>query len=220
MNEVKTFEFEGKSYKIIKPTNKIRRESDSIYAKAYREAIANGMYLEAEIEKILKERNLDKYSVEEQKRENEKKIEKLLNKLNATDNKKDGMEIISQIKELRRAFDEIDSARYELNAQSANLYAENKRFNFYAYACSSENGGEKIWSSYKEFEEDESELAMKAASEIMAFIYEGTQEILRQIEKLRPENEWLEKHGEKSEPIPVVEKAMESKTKKKKVSTK
>ena len=87
MNEVKTFEFEGKSYKIIKPTNKIRRESDSIYAKAYREAIANGMYLEAEIEKILKERNLDKYSVEEQKKENEKKIEKLLSKLNATDNK-------------------------------------------------------------------------------------------------------------------------------------
>lgn len=72
MNEVKTFEFEGKSYKIIKPTNKIRRESDSIYAKAYREAIANGMYLEAEIEKILKERNLDKYSVEEQKGKREK----------------------------------------------------------------------------------------------------------------------------------------------------
>jgi hypothetical protein len=220
MNEVKTFEFDGKKYKIIKPTNKIRRESDSIYAKAYREAIANGMYLDAEIEKILKERGLDKYSVEDQKKENEKKIEKLLTKLNLTSNKEDGLKIVAEIKALRKEFDEIDSARYELNSQSANLHAENRRFNYYAYACSSSEDGEKIWSSYKDFEDDDSDLASKAAAEIMGFIYEGTQEILRQIEKLRPENEWLEKHGEEPQKNPLLEKVDDSKGKRKKTSTK
>jgi hypothetical protein len=55
----------------------------------------------------------------------------------------------------------------------------------------------------------------------MSFIYEGTQEILRQIEKLRPENEWLEKHGEETQNPPVVDKATsEEKPKKKKTSVK
>ena len=34
MENVKIFEFEGSNYKIVKPSNKIRRESDAIYAKA------------------------------------------------------------------------------------------------------------------------------------------------------------------------------------------
>ena len=221
MDEVRKFEFDGTKYRIIKPTNKIRRESDAIYAKAYREAIANGLFLEAEVEKILKERGLDRYSREEERRESEKKIEKLLVKLNATEHKADGMKIVDEIRTARKALDEVDNARYELNSQSATLFAENRRFNYYAFACCSREDGGKIWSSFKEFEEDDSALANRAASEIMSFIYEGTQEILRQIEKLRPENEWLEKHGEEIQQSPVVEKAIgESKPKKKKASVK
>ena len=199
MDEVRKFEFDGTKYRIIKPTNKIRRESDAVYAKAYREAIANGLFLEAEVEKILKERGLDRYSREEERRESEKKIEKLLVKLNATEDKADGMKIVDEIRTARKALDEVDNARYELNSQSATLFAENRRFNYYAFACCSREDGGKIWSSFKEFEEDDSALANRAASEIMSFIYEGTQEILRQIEKLRPENEWLEKHGEEGD---------------------
>jgi hypothetical protein len=221
MDEVRKFEFDGTKYRIIKPTNKIRRESDAVYAKAYREAIANGLFLEAEVEKILKERGLDRYSREEERRESEKKIEKLLVKLNATEDKADGMKIVDEIRTARKALDEVDNARYELNSQSATLFAENRRFNYYAFACCSREDGGKIWSSFKEFEEDDSALANRAASEIMSFIYEGTQEILRQIEKLRPENEWLEKHGEEIQQSPVVEKAIgESKPKKKKASVK
>jgi len=221
MDEVRKFEFESVKYRIIKPTNKIRRESDAIYARAYREAIANGLFLEAEVEKILKERGLDRYSREEERRESEKKIEKLLLKLNTTEDKTTGMKIVDEIRAARKTLDEVDNARYELNSQSATLFAENRRFNYYAFACCSREDGGKIWASFKEFEEDDSALANRAASEIMSFIYEGTQEILRQIEKLRPENEWLEKHGEEADQSPVVEKAMgESKTKKKKASVK
>jgi hypothetical protein len=221
MDEVRKFEFESVKYRIIKPTNKIRRESDAIYARAYREAIANGLFLEAEVEKILKERGLDRYSREEERRESEKKIEKLLLKLNTTEDKTTGMKIVDEIRAARKTLDEVDNARYELNSQSATLFAENRRFNYYAFACCSREDGGKIWASFKEFEEDDSALANRAASEIMSFIYEGTQEILRQIEKLRPENEWLEKHGEEADQSPVVEKAMgESKLKKKKASVK
>jgi len=221
MDEVRKFEFESVKYRIIKPTNKIRRESDAIYARAYREAIANGLFLEAEVEKILKERGLDRYSREEERRESEKKIEKLLLKLNTTEDKASGMKIVDEIRAARKTLDEVDNARYELNSQSATLFAENRRFNYYAFACCSREDSGKIWASFKEFEEDDSALANRAASEIMSFIYEGTQEILRQIEKLRPENEWLEKHGEEADQSPVVEKAMgESKLKKKKASVK
>jgi len=221
MDEVRKFEFESVKYRIIKPTNKIRRESDAIYARAYREAIANGLFLEAEVEKILKERGLDRYSREEERRESEKKIEKLLLKLNTTEDKASGMKIVDEIRAARKTLDEVDNARYELNSQSATLFAENRRFNYYAFACCSREDGGKIWASFKEFEEDDSALANRAASEIMSFIYEGTQEILRQIEKLRPENEWLEKHGEEADQSPFVEKAMgESKLKKKKASVK
>jgi hypothetical protein len=221
MDEVRKFEFDSAQYKIVKPTNKIRRESDAIYAKAYREAIANGLFLEAEVEKILKERGLDRYSREDERKESQGKIDKLLKKLEKTENKNDGMKIVDEIRAERKAMDEVDSARYELNSQSATLFAENRRFNYYAFACCSRDDGGKIWSSFKEFEDDDSPLANRAASEIMSFIYEGTQEILRQIEKLRPENEWLEKHGEETQNAPVVQKAIgEDKPKKKKTSVK
>jgi hypothetical protein len=59
-------------------------------------------------------------------------------------------------------------------------------------------------------------LANKAATEIMAFIYEGTQEILRQIEKMRPENAWLEKHGEQPVESFMAEEVKAKKTKAKK----
>jgi hypothetical protein len=221
MEEVRKFEFEGAHYRIIKPTNKIRRESDAIYARAYREAIANGLFLEAEVEKILKERGLDRYSREGERKESQAKIDRLLDKLEKTEKKSDGMKIVEEIRSERKAMDEVDSARYELNSQSATLFAENRRFNYYAFACCSREDGTKIWSSFKEFEDDDSPLANRAASEIMSFIYEGTQEILRQIEKLRPENEWLEKHGEETQNPPVVDKATsEEKPKKKKTSVK
>jgi hypothetical protein len=134
MDEVRKFEFESVKYRIIKPTNKIRRESDAIYARAYREAIANGLFLEAEVEKILKERGLDRYSREEERRECEKKIEKLLLKLNTTEDKTSGMKIVDEIRAARKTLDEVDNARYELNSQSATLFAENRRFNYYAFA--------------------------------------------------------------------------------------
>ena len=218
MENVKIFEFSGINYKIVKPSNKTRRESDAVYAKAYREAIAGGLFLEAEIEKILKERGLDRYSQEESRKETEKQIDRLLLKLSSCKSKEEGLPIVEQIKDLRKTLDEVDSARDELNSQSANLSAENKRFNYYAFACCTTEDGNKIWSSFKEFEEDDSDLANKAATEIMAFIYEGTQEILRQIEKMRPENEWLEKHGEKPAES-FIDEAVKTKTTKQKKKT-
>ena len=38
-DNISIIEVDGKKIKVIKPTSKIRRESDAIYAKAYREAI-------------------------------------------------------------------------------------------------------------------------------------------------------------------------------------
>jgi hypothetical protein len=66
MEEVK-FTHDGVEYKVIRPNSKIRKESDTVYAKAYRKAIAEGLFLEAEIDNIIKDRGIKAYNDKEKK---------------------------------------------------------------------------------------------------------------------------------------------------------
>lgn len=182
---------DGKKIKVIKPTIKIRRESDAIYAKAYREAISNGYFLEAEIEAILKNRGLDRESMSEQLEKTERLIEKKISLLTDDLSVENGTVIVQEIAALRKSVDEVDAARYELNSQSAALLAENKRFNFFCFACSSLESGGLLWSNLKEFEEEDSELGGRIISEMIGFIYSGTKEMVKKIEDSRAENVWL-----------------------------
>ena len=62
-DKIRKFTHNKNSYSVILPNNKIRRESDSIFAKTYRESIKNGYFLEAEVEDILKQRGYDEKKV-------------------------------------------------------------------------------------------------------------------------------------------------------------
>jgi len=194
MNEENVFSFEEKSYKIIKPTNKIRKESDSIYAKSYRKAIADGLFLEAEIDNIIKARGIKAFN-ESEKAALDKRISSLEFKFisNSFENKESGMSCYEEITKIRKEIDELDKARRELSSQSASLYAENERFNYLVFSCSKQEDGSAIWDSFEEYKDDVSELAVKFASEMLSVVYDGAKTLLEELSKIRPENIWLEK---------------------------
>ncbi len=192
-SKTKTFKHKGNTYTVIQPSNKIRRESDSVYAKSYREAIQNGFFLEAEVEDILKARGYDEKTANKQKNTILKKVRSLESKLykKGFGTKIEGQEIEFKIKDLREEYDSVDSAKNELTSQCANTIAENKRFSFFAYACVLNSDHDRIWDSFKDFEEDETDLAYTAATEVLGLIYESNQIVVRNMEKQKSENKWL-----------------------------
>ena len=101
--KTKEFEFKGEKYKVIQPNNKIRRESDGVYAKAYREAIQNGFFLEAEVEDILKARGYDEKTANQNKAGVLRKMRKLEADLTKKkySSSEEGKSIAFKIKDLR-----------------------------------------------------------------------------------------------------------------------
>lgn len=193
----RTFTYNNVEYKVTKPNNKIRKESDTVYAKAYRKAIAEGLFLEAEIDNIIKERGIKAYN-DKEKKEFEKEIKSLESKFvnDSFESSAEGYEAYEKISLLRRSLEDLDKAKRELSTQSATIFAENERFAYFISACSFTKDGEKIWNNLNEYKDDISDLANKFATEMIHIIYDGTQEILAELEKIRPENIWYKDHAQ------------------------
>jgi len=192
-DKIRKFTHKKNSYSVILPNNKIRRESDGVFAKTYRESIKNGYFLEAEVEDILKQRGYDEKKVNKTKTALLKKIRTCESELYKQKDlsRPDGKDLAFKIKDLRNEYDELDAAKNELTSQCANTIAENKRFSYFAYACVLDSDHNRIWDSFEEFEEDESDLAYTAATEVLGLIYENNQVVVKGIEKQKAENKWL-----------------------------
>lgn len=212
MNQESTFSFEEKNYKIIKPTNKIRKDSDSIYAKSYRKAIADGLFLEAEIDNIIKSRGIKAFN-DSERSSLDKKISALEAKF-TTDSfltKEDGIIAYEEITKLRREIEELEKAKRELSSQSASLFAENERFNYLVFSCSKQEDGSSVWDSFEDYKDDVSELAVKFASEMLNVVYDGAKTLIEEINKIRPENVWMQNTSSKEN----IKSSEDKKTKKK-----
>lgn len=196
-DNTRKFKMDGKNYKVIRPTNKIRRESEAVYARAYRRAIQDGFFLDAEIEEVLRNRNMDNKSLRDKKNNITSQIKTLEMQLKNEDFKsKDyGRQLALDIIDLRTSLDELDSARVELNNQSAGTHAENQRFSYFAYACCLNGKSERMWDSFGDFEEDESPLSYRAATELLLLLYETNKEIFDADSDTRIENIWLIENG-------------------------
>lgn len=196
-DNTRKFKVDGKSYKVIRPTNKIRRDSEAVYARAYRKAIQDGFFLDAEIEEVLRNRNMDDKSMRDKKNNLTGQIKTLEMQLKNEDfkNKDEGRQLALDIVDLRTSLDELDSARVELNNQSAATHAENQRFSYFAYACCLNGKSNKMWESFEEFEEDESTLSYRAATELLLLLYETNKEIFDADSDTRIENIWLIENG-------------------------
>ena len=120
MSEEKTFEFNNETYTVKMPSNKIRRESDRIYATSYRQAIHDGHFLEAEVEDLLKSRDLDEKSLQPRRDELNSKLRKLESKLKECTDTEAGKDIAEQAQAVRKSLEELEGARNELANQTAN----------------------------------------------------------------------------------------------------
>lgn len=190
MDEVK-FTHEESDYKIVKPNNKIRKESDAVYAKSYRKAIAEGFFLEAEVDNIIKDRGIKAYN-EKERKEIDKEIKDFEIKFNSSSfsSFEEGMTAYNRILELRKGLDDLDRAKRELSTQSASIQAENERFSYFVTHCSFTVDNERVWDKVEDYKDDLSELSNKFATEMIHIIYDGTRELMAELEKIRPENVW------------------------------
>jgi hypothetical protein len=192
-----TFSYKNKKYTVIKPNNKIRRESDAVYAKAYRQAIKDGYFLEAEVQSILSDRGYNEKESNKSKNlllQESRKLESKLAK-GEISSEEEGRKIAFRVRDLREEYNKIDEAKNELTSQCANTIAENKRFSYFAYACVLDSEGKRVWDSFDEFESDESEFAYTAASEVLSIIYDDNRVIVKNMEMQKYENKWLIDHG-------------------------
>jgi len=196
-DNTRKFKMDGKNYKVIRPTNKIRRESEAVYARAYRRAIQDGFFLDAEIEEVLRNRNMDNKSLRDKKNNITGQIKTCEMQLKNEDfkNKDAGRQLALDIIDLRTALDELDSARVELNNQSAATHAENQRFSYFAYACCLNGKSARMWDCFEDFEEDESPLSYRAATELLLLLYETNKDIFDADSDTRIENIWLIENG-------------------------
>ena len=206
MEETK-FTHENIEYNVVKPSNKVRKDSDSVYAKSYRKAISDGLFLEAEIDNIIKARGIKAFN-DQEKLNYESEIQKLEVKFisSSFDSYEQGIEAYEKVCSLRREIDELEKARRELSSQSASLFAENERFSFFVFSCSKTSDGKKVWGTFDEYKEDVSDLSAKFATEMLAVVYEGARVLLEELSKTKPENIWFASQINPSNPTPIEEK--------------
>lgn len=191
------FEFENKQYIVSRPSNKIRKDSNIIYNKSLREAIDMGYFFDFEIEELLKQRGYNEKEFNKIRNDMTKQIRSHEAKLVNEEYKDldEGKKIAFKTQDLRSELDVLESPHQELRSQSATTYAENKRFNFFAFKCISSADGSPIWSNFDEFENDESDLAVMAASKLLTLLYQVNQDSANKIAAERTENVWLKQNG-------------------------
>lgn len=187
-------------FTLKKPNSKVRKESDAVYAKAYRRAVADGYFLEAEIDNIIKERGIKAANEKERKIIDSKisELEAMFNK-NSFETVAEGIEKYFEIVGLRRELEELDKAKRELSTQAASIIAENERFAYFVFACCFDSEGSKVWEKLEDYKDDNSDIAAKLSSEMISFIYDGTSALLEELEKIRPENIWYASANSKTE---------------------
>jgi hypothetical protein len=191
--DIRPFEYEGQKYKVVRPTQKVRRESDAIYAQAFKQAVQDGFFLEVEIEELLEGRGLDEKTVSRKKNELIKQIRTLEVKLAKRQykNVEEGRELAFRVADLRNSLENVDSGRKELKTQLASTVAENKRFNFFAYKCVTSEDGKPLWADFDEYENDDTPLAYLASIELASLLYNITRESIDKLSADYTENSWL-----------------------------
>jgi hypothetical protein len=203
-----TFEYDGKTYVVRRPNNKVRRNSDAVYAQAYRDALKNGFLLDSEIDDLLEDRGFSRKAVGQRRNKLMKKIRDMEVKIAHGEFKslEAGRDMCFQIADWRDELWDIDKARTELEAQTVERNAENRRFNYFAFACVTTEDGDSLWDDFEDFENDNSELATKAATELLMLVYGINQEASKEVVVNRVENRWLRKHGFMNDELQLIDK--------------
>ncbi len=157
--------------KIIRPSFKVGNQADRYYKKAFADAIRDGIPTAFQFREELSE-NEYHGKVSDRISEIDEELAGLEKELDdcGDDKVEDGKALVEKMQELRglRILESFKiNSIYENTAES---YAENIRNQFYAAELTHDKSGKKVWASFDDFLDEESDiLAQTAISTVMLF---------------------------------------------------
>lgn len=197
---MKSFEFEGQKFKVIKINSAMTDEADILQGKIYADYARQGFPLDAEIENIMRERGLLEHdkSLEDKATELRRKLKDLEKTLRSAEindramTKDEGRDIALSIKDTRIEIGDL-GVETQSSIATAESRARNERLTFLIHACVLNDAtNERYWKSYEDYKNEENnELLGECTRQVLAVNFDKDVDY----EKKNYENQWLIRMG-------------------------
>ena len=162
---------------VVKPNAAVHQESQRVWNKTLNQALASGAMLAKKKADLLKDAgiwNEDKEAEYEGMLKVIATKEAALKKGGIT--KAQGKKLALEIRKLRADARRFRAAQNYLNDATAEDQADSKRFNYFIYACTlwndGDRAGQRYFDSFEEYEESESPVATEAGIQLLDLMYE------------------------------------------------
>lgn len=162
---------------VVKPNAAVVQESQRVWSLALNRALENRAMLAKKKQELLKEAGIWN-ELKEAEYEGMLKViaakEATLKKGGIT--KAQGKKLALEIRKLRADARKFRAAQNYLNDATAEDQADSERFNFFIYACTiyngGERGGERYFDSFEQYKESESPVATEAGIQLLDLMYD------------------------------------------------
>lgn len=192
---------------VVKPTAAVLQESQRVWNKAFNDAISSKAILGKKLEQLLEEQGIWN---EEKQKEYDALLKNVSDKETALKkggvSKAQGRKMALELRKLREEASEFRSQRNYLSNSTVESSSDNARFNYFIYACTKWNSGDKAgqnyFDSFQEYEESESSVGAEAGIKLMELMYDWDENSQLKL----PENQFLIKYGFANEKGQLVNK--------------
>jgi hypothetical protein len=193
MSNIKTFEINSKSYKVVEPTINIETAAKKVYMSEYNKALKNDSVPRDRLDDKLKELGLLSQEDYDRMDKLRNEIDELIKPLKTGGIKlKEMKERAEKAQLLRLQLYSLVSYRTKYDDLTAESVAEDAKFNFLVFSCLLDSEGKRVFSNIQEWEScTDSDLLEKAASCMVEILYPDRGNFFSTL----PENEFLVKYG-------------------------
>ena len=214
MNKSKEIEVEkedGSKVKIVvkRPNANLINKAQMIGAKVWTESVKDGLFTKISLNDFMRENGIWDESKEEKQEsitDNIKLLERQIalgvdgRKLKVSEGKRKAIELRQLRIELRR----LISEKIGLEANTAEGLADNAKFNYLVANCTFTDGGQKVYKTLAEYDENsDDEVAFAAAATLGQMMYN----LDSSYEEELPENQFLKKFNLVDEDLSLVDKS-------------
>ena len=214
MNKFKEVDVEkedGSKVKIVvkKPNALLINKAQKIGARVWTESLKDGLFTKISLNDFMKENGIwDEHKEEEQNTitDNIRLLERHIalgvdgQKLKVSEGKRKAIEI----RQLRIKLRQLISEKIALEANTAEGLADNAKFNFLVANCTFDSGGQKVYKSLDDYDENsDDEVAFAAAATLGQMMYN----LDSSYEEELPENQFLKKFNLVDEDLSLVDRS-------------
>lgn len=158
-----------KTFSVIRPTQKILTKAGLVKARAFKEAVEAGMYVQAKLTSVLREQKL-------WDDEREKRYKTVLERLNEGEKtlcKKGGVKLTEarkialQMIQDRNEIRSLLADRNELNQNTAETHSENTWFNYLVSACTLDQTNKPYFRDFEDYQSRENDPVIGEAARLL-----------------------------------------------------